>query len=75
VVSVFCLSVSLKVLIILTVNPCMWLYVVWNIIFTLELFHDYVYQDMKENEAYDGRVMDLLMCMCVRCTCLCDVWS
>jgi hypothetical protein len=30
----------------------------------IELFHDYVYQDMKEkNEAYEGRVMDLPMCV------------
>jgi hypothetical protein len=41
----------------------MWLYVVCNIIFALELFHDYIYQDMKKNEAYDGRVMDLPLCV------------
>jgi len=41
----------------------MWLYVVCNIIFVLELFHDYIYQDMKKNEAYDRRVMDLPMCV------------
>jgi len=43
----------------------MWLYVVWNIIFALDLFHDYVYQDTKEKIKHMMDGLWTYLCICV----------
>ena len=46
---------------------------VCNIIFALEWFHDFIYQEMK----HLTEMVWTYLCVCVRawCTCLWDVWS
>jgi hypothetical protein len=44
----------------------MWLYVVCNIIFALEWFHDFIYTRYEESEAYDGKWCRLTyVCACL----------
>ena len=52
----------------------MWLYVVCNVMFALEWFHDFIYQDMKKMKHVTEKGMDLPMCVHAWCTCLWDVW-
>jgi hypothetical protein len=53
----------------------MWLYVVCNIMFALEWFHDFIYQDMKKLKHMTKRGIDLHMCVCVSDVLVCEMFG